>query len=779
MVNRLKGRRGSIILGSLLSASAATLAVFAPQKANAEGELLNPPETEIGLALTDLDAIQKRLVAAGELAKKTGLGPQTAAADRAYSAGVAYFAASEHLSTIREFNTYLNTSQTTEPERYLKAQYMLGRSHEASGNPTRALRAYLRYLSTFLTHKQPDFKELEDILHRILPLAAKDSAGERRELDQFLSSVMTLDLPKEVFPGLAIAAARTASGAGHYSLATSWLEKAVTGTDNPELQNRAVYMRAVIDIANRDFESAESRLTDILSTSGKQTAEIRDLARLALARIAVHRKKSDLALKYYGFIDELSPSFKDALFEVIYVHLDLGNDTEARERARFFVTRYPMEPNAFQVRVLLSYLDLRAGDLKGARDGITETSGDLESTNSWMKSQVRGKDRISQTTLNDLVSRTAGMVEIPPLVREAHIQFGKIAELKNRLAEVRGEVRNIIFTIGRANIEHLRPDWVNRTTQIADIGDDLLRVGHRLVGMERTLLADRLTPVQKKELESSEDRRTRLLTEPAKFRRAMESWKSYVAFADLTQDLFNSYSDLQKADAQIANSALHLESKKAAGVKSEDIERARIKSNRLRDKLFMALEATRTAKVLDLVNQSPHRAVKKKLTLYSMSLGEEHEVMAGVREVQRDRTEELLFADIDRAWNLWKEASRSAFEQISILEQDIENGLNEIVSALAKHEAMHLSLDDKLSELNAKLESHLGKSSGLIEDLYSNAVNSRLSRHQKWSADLDWLGYAAAEKDQKKFSQKVDLERQILKDNLTDLQQGALWSWPE
>ena len=745
---------------------------------NAATSELNAPETELGLTLTDLDNVQKRLTAAGQLARKTGLGPQTAASDRAFSAGVIYYEAGEHLSTIREMNSYLNTTQITEPDKYLKAQYLLGRSHEATGNSSRALRAYLRYLSTFLTHKQPNYKELEDILHRMLPLAAKDSNSERKELDQFLSSVMNLDVPKEVFPGLAIVAARTAANGGHHSIASAWLERAIAGTDNPETHNRAVYLRAVIDIAMKDYESAENRLASIVSSSGQQTAAIRDLSRLALARVAVHRKKRDLALTYYSSIDELSPSFKDALFESIYLLLDMGDDKEARSKAKFYATRFALEQNAFQVRVL----DLKAGDIKSASDGIAETTGELQTTSKWMSSELRNSDRITQTKMNSLVSRTAGLVELPPIVKEAHSQFSKLSELSQRLGATRGEIRNILFTIGRANIEHLRPEWVNRTTQLAEIGEDVLRIGHRLVAMERYLLIDQISPSQKHELEASEDRRTRLLTKPAKLRREMESWSTYSNFADLTQDLARAHADLQKTDAQIAGSTLHLESNKNAknsGSRFAELESARAKAQKLREKLYQALEATRARKVQDLVNQSPHKSFKKMMTLYSMAINDEHELLAKVRETRRNRNEELLFADIDRAWNVWKETARSSFEHLLVLENDIKSGLDEVINDLGTQEARHQNLHQKLDDLTSRLEIQLGKNSGLIEDLYTNAINTRLAKHQKWNADLEWMGFNNAEKDQSKLTQKVDLERQILKDNLTDLQQGALWSWPE
>ena len=62
---------------------------------------------------------------------------------------------------------------------------------------------------------------------------------------------------------------------------------------------------------------------------------------------------------------------------------------------------------------------------------------------------------------------------------------------------------------------------------------------------------------------------------------------------------------------------------------------------------------------------------------------------------------------------------------------------------------------------------------------YNAQINERRAKHQKWMADINWLEYAEADKTSNGVEGKFDLEKQILINNLRDLEQGVLWQWPQ
>ena len=750
--------------------------------------VVRDPETEVQSAKDQLDGILKRLDAGREEEAHPGLGPQTAAADRAFYNAGQYFDHREFLSVIRELNTFLNLSQVPAPKPYLRAQFMLGASYEQVGYPTKALRAYFRYLATFLTATEPNHEELLDVLRHMVPLVAKDD-GTSDQMNQLLASVTNLDLPKSIRAEVFFIAAKAASSQGSAAMASRFLDTAMSDDPDQALKAKGLYLRALLALGRKDYESADDLLVESIHADDSVSGEGRDAARLALARIAIKRKKRDTALKFYGMIDDKSPAFKDALFESVYVHLDLHQDSEARAKAMQFVARFPEDPASFQIKSLLAYLDLRAGDLTAATASIEAGDKHLASINKWMGANLRGKTTLDHRTLSEFNSLSAAHVVPIPTVTTGLKDFQRLAEIARHLADARGELRNMTFTIGRAEIDQLRPQWVNRGEQIALLGDEALKVGHRLAAAERHLYKSRFDAVDWQALTASEDRRTRLLTPAAELHRKMHAWPAYAAVFDLTEKVASTDGKLKKARAEIAASRFLLASPEADAPDARSAERSDTKKTRLeeletsaarlQESLARSLEVLRKEKVESLVDESPHRAARKFLSQYAVALHDEAEIIKRARDSGHTNAERLLAEDADLAWKRWEFVMAELFKQIDGLDADIKTGLGAILADIAKYEQEHDRLEQRLTALTTQLEERLGVSLAHIIDQYSNSIDARVSRHQKWRADIEWMTYQTKLKDEGRLNDRVNLEQQVLKDNLQDLEQGVLWSWPK
>jgi hypothetical protein len=759
---------------------AVKIAVEPDADADADTGTLKDPETEIATALTDLDNLASRLDAAKQMAYRQGLGPQTESASRSRRNADPFFARTEWLSSVRELNNYLNQTQVPESKTYLKSQAMLGRSYEELGMKSKAVRAYIRYLAAFLTANDQDHKELLDILRRMIPLAAADRAVGN-QLNELLSSVITLDLPSDVRPAVYFFAAKASANAGGVTMARTWLEKAVAGPEGDGLKPRVLYMRALLALSNREYDAAEETLQE--AAAADKTGETRDLARLALGRIAVHRKKPELALKYYAMIEAKSDASKDATFESVYVHLNLKQDKDARTKAMSFLARFPDAPEALQLRMLLAYLDMRAGDLEGAGRGIDAANHRLGEIDGWIKQRLSGQGSVDQMRLADLMSLSGGQLAAPPTVQEAYELFGKIGELARRLADIRGEIRDVTYTMGRADLAHLHPQWVNRAAQLATLGNDVLAVGHRLAAAERYLYKKRLDKLDWQRLTASEARRARLLTPAAEAHRRLERWASYAGFLDLTAQTADAYQRLKTAEADLATSR-YVANARAMRVKNDDTRAKSIvemeaKTKRLRETLARTLELLRRQKVQDLLMQSPHRSTQKFLSQYAMALNEESDILRRVRDENDTTAQRLAADDAARAWRHWEDVSQAVFDQLAALDKEIASGLGGMIDELQKEEATHDALAAKLRDMTQGLEGRLGRSLSYIVDQSAGAIGARLARHKKWQADIEWLSYQTQVDEERKLNDRTQLEQQILKDNLTDLQQGALVTWPK
>jgi hypothetical protein len=768
---------GFFLSSSLLFSTAAT-AVEKKMK----NTPIKDPETEIALAITDLDNLHKQLKTSKEITSRLGLGPQTVNADEAYKNALSFYANHEYLSVIRELNTFLNLTQVPKMKPYLRSQYLLGHSYEEIGFKSKALKAYFRYLAAFLTSKHSNYDELLHVMRKMLPLAALDSGKRRSELNELLSSITSLNLPKNVQPSVFYYAAKSAANAGHGKIADSWLQKAAKDGETPNLKARATYIKALLALSVQDYDKAEKLMGDIMIIDQKKGSNNRNLARLALARIAVHRKKHKLALHYYNLIPEKSEGFRDSLFESIYLHLGMGQDGEARTKAQLYLARYPHHNDAFKLKTLLAYLDLRAGNLNSASQGISSSNGELKDIKVWMRNSLTGKDKLTHSELTNFLSVAGPQVSPTGTVKEAYALFQRLAEVSRRLADARGEIRNINYTMGRAQIRHLNPFWINRAEQLSKIGEDLLRVGHRLSGAERHLYIDQINELDKYKLKHSEDRRTRLLSAPAHSHRRLKHWATYANFLNLTKEVSDTNTKLAKAKAALAAAKFLLKSKtgkKGVGSSVRDINAHEIKIASLNENLNRTLELLRTQKVQDLVNQSPHRYARKFISQYAVALNSEYEVLTKVRNHPTTTSQKLLSDDGKKAWKHWKHLVKMTFEQLSDLDNDVKNSLTMLIGNLTDHEDDYLELADNMRALTDSLEAEVGGSLAYIVDQYGQAINRRMSRNRKWRADVEWLKYTNSVSKKQKMLSRFDLEKQILNDNLSDLEQGALWQWPQ
>jgi hypothetical protein len=745
-----------------------------------EKATINDPETEIALAITDLSNIQKKLESSKHITQRLGLGPQTVSADRAFENAKSFYETKEYLSVVRELNKYLNLTQVPHVGRYLQAQYKLGHAYEELGFESKALTAYFRYLAAILTYKEANYEEMLHVMRRMLPIAAKDSGKRRSKLNELLSSITSLDLPKNIKPTVFFFAAKSATNAGNNKMASTWLETVMSEGTNPDLKARATYIKALIALSKKDYTAAENYLGEIMVIDEDQKSENRNLARLALARIAVHRKKPKLALKYYEMIPEKSEAFREALFESTYVHLDQQQDGEARTKAMLFVARYPQHADSFKLKSLLAYLDLRAGDLGNAQKGIASSNTELSSISQWMKTSLSGKSTLTHSDMRTFLQMSGPQISPTPTVQEAFSQFQRLAELKRQLEDVRGEVRNINFTLGRASLSHINPFWVNRSEQLAKIGESLLQVGHRIAASERHLYMNQLDPLAKYRLTHSEERRTRLLSAPAHSHRKMKHWTLFASFLHLTRDISNANDKLNRAKAELTAANFTLNSKsKGQGSHSSKVHKLEAEINTLNSHINRTLEILRTQKVADLLNQSPHRQMRKFMSQYSIALTEEASILQKARGAPKTTSQKILSEDARTAWKHWAHLAEETYRQLGALDTDISNSLRKLLDTLNEHDQSYQELSERGHNLTTNLEATVGQSLAAIIDQYGNAIDNKLAKNNKWKADVEWLHYTKSLDTNSNMNNKYELEKQILNDNLTDLEQGALWQWPK
>lgn len=740
---------------------------------------VNTPETEIATAHTQLDNIRRDLEASRKIFKSLGLGPQKVAAERALAAGRDFFERKEYLSAIREFNAYLGHVQVPEVGDHLDVLARLGRSYEEAGYSRKALDCYRKFLAAFVTAQDRPYPVMREVLERAVPLVVNNSQKDKDELQKFLEAVTSMDLPSDLQPAVLYLAGKSATNVGRDDLAVKWLESAEAGKD-PQVRASALYLQSLLMIARGDFEKAKALLGDVLEASTK--SDVRDGARLALARIAVREKRAVLALEYYDKVSPSSDYYREAVFESVYIHITQGNEGLARSQAMAFLARFPDGHDALQIRMLLSYLDLKAGYLDEAGRGIENTDADLGKLHNWMNGRFSSKKAVSAVDVADLLNATKGRVFDSQYIEEGHKLFVMLSEINRRLANIRGEIRNGYYAIGRVDLAEVRPAWVQRARQLRAIAEDALGVGHRLIATERHLYQDYLSDVDRQKLVESEERRTKLLSEVARVRGQVESWSSWANLTDLTRDVADRHEALLKADAQIAASRYLLAAGAKGGGKQDrlkELARLRTDIRRLRTGMETIIDSLNRQRVVDLSKQSPHNDARTFLTRYASALIDEYEIMTPLRSTGRQVAERFLGEDAQKAWAKWTFVCKELYAQLKELDHDMTEGLTAIVASLDGPMAEYQQLLQRSRQINQLIEIKMALAVPDFLEHYRLAINNRLARNGKWRADIEWLRFAKASERRDQAKKRFELEHQILEDNLLDLEQGVLWQWPQ
>jgi hypothetical protein len=699
-----------------------------------------------------------------------GLGPQLVTAQRSYDYAITAFKQKEWFTVVHELNNFLNLSQKPEPRSWLKAQFMLGRAYEEQGQLQRATRAYTRYLATFTTKPSNDTAELTETFERLVRIATKGNATNQTELGKFLSAISAMEYPSKVSEELRYLTAVASNNLGQKNLSISWLGDVDNRADTSETRARARYFRALIAIAGREWDVASDQLEGLLSLDGLSD-KTKDNARLSLARVFLKQKKPELAVRTYDQIVESSESFRDASFEKIFVLMRLQQDDAARTTAHQWLAKYGDHEDATQLRIIASWLDLRAGDLNAAKSSINGTVAKLTE----IQTAINGSFKATKLRHEDAIrlsQMTRGQVVASPELERILGMYRQIADLNLRLHEVDGLQRSIIYAIARGDLRQYKPAIINRMEQYDRLLDDVLAAGSKLVFVERQRLSARLTELDKQKLDASERRRSGLFSRQSQLARQAKRWATWVGPAEQLTRLATEWETLSKIAAG-ANGGSQLSGQDV--IQKNDLT-SKVAS--ARQDMLQTLTEIRKIQASNLVDQSSINDSLYIIQQYASALYEESKIIARY-EPDSGKILDALDDDDSRAnWTLWLETVATLNSGIKDLRSKAGDDLASVFKSLDKIDQTRTGIIRDLEALKNVLETYGGESLAGIIAHYDNALNQRLARQYKWSGDLEYLTYAREKSSHDAMTKKKNLELQILNDNLKDLEQGGATQWP-
>jgi len=733
---------------------------------------LGAPEFEIQRALVEINNVQRGLNTLRSLAASQSIGPQNMNAERSYKAAQRYFRADEPLSVIREINSYLNQTQVTDTVQYLDSLYMLGHAYLRIDMEQRAVRAFRRYISAFIRSPQQDDDTFLEVLKAMLPVAAKHTAQTNQELDKLLAAVTSINFEQHEDGALLYLAAQTAAQRGNPKIASKWFERASYQSSDAAVIARAWYYKALIALAETNFEAAKSYLGRVLELSDIDP-DMRDLTHQAMARTSIHLRKPFLAIEHYNAIEESAPFYRDVLFELTYVYLEANEDEKAGSTARRLIQRYPQSNEAINLNSILAYIELKSGNLEKAGAAIAEARQQLQKIDSWLLTHLQNRRFLPFAVLNELITKTELDLRRSPITNDSQEIFQRIDKTLATLADIRGEIRDTLYTIGRAQVVHFRPVWENRVKQMDLLTRDLLTAGHRLSATEALVHEQRLSKLDKQKLEASSSRRQNIFSQQAIFRRQVSMWSAWININRLSNDVSRLIVKLHDTNAEL-NALGYLTNNPTSqnAQRREEIDRLLLRRANLQEHLHRSLEIIRKKQVLNLATRSQHAAIRSGFIQFANSLYEEASIMQPYRDQASDHALRAISIDANRAWKRWEYVAKVAFETIEGFHNEMVSELKETISLIQDLTNRHDELVRRTTELNEALESHLGESIYTLVTHYRSEIDQRLSNYQKWQAELEWLRFQQSQTRASKDFEQIQLQQQILRDNLDDIIQG-------
>jgi hypothetical protein len=765
-------------LGSASSQSASNSLTTSPQPPSASSQaMIRAPEEEISEAKSRLANLALKLAATRQINQEKTMEADDIRGKESLLRAEALASKKHWLATIRELNSYLNRTQVPEKKSYLRSHYLLGKAYEGLRSPSRAGRAYVRYVAAALDVKENEATDLPEVIERLIVVASKE-ATNGSTLNPLLASLVAADLPKDMRPKVLYFVGKSALNQKNMDLAKKWLSAASAISTDPFLKNKITYLQGLILLSSQEWDEAEELFLSL--SKSEDDAGNRDLARLALARIGVHRRKTDLALKLYEQIPEDSGSFQEASFERIYLHLSRKEHDKARNQAVFFLGRFPESQDALQIRLLLAYLDMQAGDLDQSEQSLKKADKRLDDISQWLSTKMAGRSRISQNLLRDFLSVSQQTIQPIPTVKEASSLFESIADIARRLADTHGEIQSLYYAISRVNLSTLRPTWHQQEVQLKAIAEEALTIGHKLAASERLLHKNQLDPVHWQKLVASEARRIKISGSPAIRIPNYGRNGDTLRFLKLSNMTAETYQKLRTAEAELGSARLltqrNEQGNNPAPSRLLELEEKR---KRINQTLESTLRQLRQSKVEVLIGLSPFRKTERFINQYAMALQEESEIFKQMRDSTDETHLRLTAEDASLAWDRWESVMKDIFSQLNELDLSVKQGLTGIFTELDRHEQRYAELSGRLKSINSELERKLGVAVPYLVEQYTHTIQDRFSRHRKWLADIEWLKYQKIVESDQKISKRLELEQQILKDNLTDLQQGVTQKWLE
>lgn len=664
----------------------------------------------------------------------------------------------EYIAAIRLFNAALNQAPEMDQPRYLKAQYLLGRSYEELAAPPRAAKSYLRYLSSFASQGGESDELLIEVIRRLLLLQESMLAVQKVDFQRLLANLMSLPLASDLKAEVTLLSSIAANHAGHHRLSSDWLSLLHRPDVPRRIQVEVAFYEALNALALGQDAEGEKKLLEVVAFEEPSFLFIRDMAALNLGRLYAARNMPQNAWTWYLKVEGPSQALRYAAYEGVQLLQQNREYAKALQLAKAYLNKYPATREAYRIQERLSFLQMQAGQLDPAEGGMRDRERELHTLQNDVLETYRGQEKMSSNDVSSLRKKTEIMALQSPLLETSAQLYDRLEKAQRRIQEQRLELGSLIFTLGRLSDARLRPEVLATNRQFQVFVGKLFAIGEQLLQHEREIFGERLSSAEKVRLDASLGRRQRLQDLEQEFQKA--NWQAWDHFARRHLSLSGLAERLgtQRAVLQgLKFNALQDRATPALKERVASIDDLMQRLQALETLVNTRSEQDRLALLEQIRAPSPYQKTRKVLLLGTQEFLESLALFDDYQDRFQDPAHQHLQEDLEKSWIRWQGMAGSILKLIKSDEALQSNWLDQQLAEIRRLMSREQNLAGRQVQLDTLLGYSTAQAMPAILSHFEHHIKEQQSRAKKWLADIQWHRFM--KQTEQRFKAKTEQER--------------------
>ena len=681
------------------------------------------------------------------------------------------FADKEYLSTVRIYNEILSKTTQLDIETYLRAQYLLGRSYEQLSAYPKAIKAYLRYISSFTSQKNEHYKTLIEVIRRTLLLQEKSNDTMRLSLQRLLANLMSLPLPKATQQEIALLSSIAAYHAQRYELAIPWLENLNQEETSSKIRAEAAFYEGLTYLAMGNDTKAESAFLRIMSLSEPALGITKDMAALNLARLYAAKDLPQHAWDWYQKVEGPGTSLRLAAYEAAVLLMQIQEYEKSLSIAQAYIRHYPNTQEAYRLQEWMNYLELRSGRLDTAEHKLQNRDQSLQELQKSLVNEYSGKANIDAIDLDHIRNKTEPMAMQSPIIEQGQSLFQKLEWNDQKILAIGQQMRSLTYTLGRVIDPRLRPEVQAANQQFRNIMTQLFAIGEHLLDEEQKLQANKLSEAKSNSLKRSKSRREKIYKIDTFTNKSM--WKTWDELFTLQLRTSTTMDRLDKQRLKLQPVIWQGYKPQALPIEQERAKQAEDLANQLyatQEQGSQIMENLRI-QVLELSkNPSELRKTRKLLLLASQEFLDSSHILEAYRDEASHPLEKEEQQEFALAWQTWQSIASHILKAIKEDESTQAEWLSQQIKEINAIKAEQNKLVSKNEQIRNQLKLVTARALPAALDNFQFHIRQQQSRANKWLADLQWQRFVIQTEEKMKLKAKSEKEESDVQEGLRDLE---------